>query len=439
MRRKAGWRKARRLTVTPMTETRSHPKSCQDEKDPSALPVGDALAVILKYAGAVAGTEKLALRSALGRVLARPVISPVDVPAHRNSAMDGFALAAADLPESGTGDLSVVGSAYAGTPFRRGVGAGECVRIMTGAKMPEGADTVVIQEEAEQVGERIRITADNKQGQNVREAGEDIAAGDTVLAQGTRIGPAQLGLLASLGIAELSVNRRPRVAIFSSGDELRSLGESLEEGEIYDSNRYTLYGMLCELGVDVIDMGVIRDEREAIRGALEEAAGQADVVLTTGGVSVGEADYLQDEAARLGEILFSKVAIKPGRPLTFGRVANVLFFGLPGNPVAVMVGFYQFVRPALKRLMGEASVTTPTFAVRSASKLKKAPNRTEVQRGVLELDADGDLTVRLAGRQGSGILSSMSKGNCFILLPHDGGPVAPGDMVEVQPFDMLRW
>lgn len=415
-----------------------NPKSCQDEIDPGALPVGDALAIIVDRTGAVAGTEKVSLRCALGRVLAQPLLSPTDVPAHRNSAMDGFALAGSDLPASGTTELSVIGTAYAGTPFKPAVGAGQCVRIMTGAKMPDGTDTVVIQEKVEHEGDHIRIAADNKQGQNVREAGEDITAGDRVLGAGTRIGPAQLGLLASLGSAELSVKRRPRVAFFSSGDELRSLGEALEEGEIYDSNRYTLYGMLSELGVDIIDMGVIRDERSAIRGALEEAAGQADVVLTTGGVSVGEADYLQDEAAQLGEILFSKVAIKPGRPLTFGRIGEALFFGLPGNPVAVMVSFYQFVRPALKRLMGDTSDAPTAFLVRSASKLRKAPNRTEVQRGILELDANREVTVRLTGRQGSGVLSSMSQGDCFILLPHDGAQVDPGDMVEVQPFDMLR-
>jgi len=416
-----------------------NPKSCQDESDPSALPAGDALAIIMDRASAVAGTEKVSLRCALGRVLARPLLSPSNVPAHRNSAMDGFALAGSDLPASGTAELRVIGTAYAGTPFKRAVGAGQCVRIMTGAKMPDGADTVVIQEKVEHMDDCIRIAADNKMGQNVREAGEDIAAGDSVLTAGTRIGPAQLGLLASLGLAELSVIRRPRVAFFSSGDELRSLGEALAEGEIYDSNRYTLHGMLSELGVNIIDMGVIRDEREAIRGALEEAAGQADVVLTTGGVSVGEADYLQGEASQLGEILFSKVAIKPGRPLTFGRIGNALFFGLPGNPVAVMVSFYQFVRPALKRLMGDVSDALPAFPVKSASKLRKAPNRTEVQRGVLVLDANREVTVRLSGRQGSGVLSSMSQGNCFILLPHDGGPLEPGDMVEVQPFDMLRW
>ena len=422
-----------------MNTSPPNPKSCQDESDPSALPAGDALAIIMDRASAVAGTEKVSLRCALGRVLARPLLSPSNVPAHRNSAMDGFALAGSDLPASGTAELRVIGTAYAGTPFKRAVGAGQCVRIMTGAKMPDGADTVVIQEKVEHMDDCIRIAADNKMGQNVREAGEDIAAGDSVLTAGTRIGPAQLGLLASLGLAELSVIRRPRVAFFSSGDELRSLGEALAEGEIYDSNRYTLHGMLSELGVNIIDMGVIRDEREAIRGALEEAAGQADVVLTTGGVSVGEADYLQDEASQLGEILFSKVAIKPGRPLTFGRIGNALFFGLPGNPVAVMVSFYQFVRPALKRLMGDVSDAPPAFPVKSASKLRKAPNRTEVQRGVLELDANRELTVRLSGRQGSGVLSSMSQGNCFILLPHDGGPLEPGDMVEVQPFDMLRW
>ena len=411
-------------------------ESCQDPTD-SSLSMRQALEAIAANVKPVRGRHALDLRRALGHRVAVPVISPIDVPAHRNSAMDGYALNGADLPSEGTRELKVVGRAMAGTPFSGTIGPGECVRIMTGAKMPVGTDTVVIQERAEANGDLVRVDSGNSPLQNVREAGEDISAGSIVLDAGRKIGPAELGLLASLGVPEVVVRRRVRVAFFSSGDEIRSIGEPLAEGQIYDSNRYTLYGMLSRLGADVVDMGVIPDREETISEALEEAAATADLILTSGGVSVGEADYIASCLRRLGSVHFSKVAIKPGRPLTFGHIGGTPFFGLPGNPVAVMITFLQFVRPGLKIMMGEASPLTPAFKVRSRSRLRKSPGRTEFQRGILEQDAQGELTVKSTGRQGSGVLSSMSTGNCFILLPENAGTVEPGDWVDVQPFSLF--
>ncbi len=407
--------------------------SCQDPVDHS-LSMPEALRLIEQQTRPVRGHESLALRDALGRTLAESVISPMNVPAHRNSAMDGYALAGTELPDRGDRELRVVGTAYAGRPFQETVGPGECIRIMTGAKMPDETDTVVIQERVELNGESIRIDSDNRPGQNLRQAGEDITAGSTLLAAGQPIGPAQLGLLASLGIPEVAVRRRVRVAFFSSGDEVKSIGEPLAEGEIYDSNRFTLYGMLTRLGADVLDMGVVPDRQESITSALREAAEMADLVLTSGGVSVGEADYIAAALREAGRIHFSKVAIKPGRPLTFGTIGESRFFGLPGNPVAVMITFLQFVRPALKRIQGEENIFTPSFQVPCRSSLRKLPGRTEIQRGILEAGENGEWQVRTTGRQGSGVLSSMSTGNCFILLPDAAGSVEPGDLVQVQPF-----
>jgi len=422
-----------------MTTPNFQASSCQSEIDEQAIGFSEARRIVAGAIGPLPGTEALALRSALGRILAKPVIAPVDVPPHRNSAMDGFALLGADLPTEGAGVFPVVGTSWAGKPFAGVLPPGSCVRIMTGAKLPKGADTVVIQEQTEAVGDdSVRIGTGNRTGQNIREPGEDIARGSTVLHAGRRIGPAQLGLLASLGVAEVQVRRRPRVAFFSTGDELRSVGEPLGEGEIYDSNRYTLYGMLSELGVDILDLGVVRDRRDDIVDALRRASHDADLVLTTGGVSVGEADYIEEATRELGTILFSAVAMKPGRPLTFGRLADASFFGLPGNPVAVMVAFYQFVRPALKLMSGEDGWFDNGFRLPCSSRLRKSRNRTEIQRGIFGPSAGGGLGVRSTGQQGSGVLSSMSSGNCFILLPEQGVAVEPGDLVEVQPFDLLR-
>lgn len=401
-----------------------------------ALVVEQARQRILAAVEPVAGVEKIALRSALGRILAEDICSPIDVPAHTNSAVDGYALASADLSPEGATRLRVIGTSWAGRPFHGRVPAGECVRIMTGAALPAGADTVVMQEYAQAEGDSIRVEQPLRAGENVRAAGEDLAKGQLALARGKQILPPELGLLASLGMAEVAVWRRLRVAFFSTGDELRSIGQPLAEGEIYDSNRYTLYGMLARLGVDMLDMGVIRDDRDAIQQAFLEAAANADVIVTSGGVSVGEADYVKETLERLGEIDFWQIAMKPGRPLAFGRVRGAAFFGLPGNPVSVMVTFYQFVEPALRRMMGQkdARPAFATFKVRCVSRLHKRPGRAEFQRAILEPDASGEWVVRATGQQGSGILRSMSAANCFVILPQQGKTIEPGAYVDVQPF-----
>ncbi|MDZ7843001.1 MAG: gephyrin-like molybdotransferase Glp [Gammaproteobacteria bacterium] len=413
--------------------------SCLDDFEVGSISTAAARRRILEAAAPLAGAERVHLRAALGRVLGGDIASPLAVPGHTNSAMDGYAVAIASLPSSGTAELTVAGSSFAGHPFNGVVATGQCVRIMTGAVMPADTDTVIPQEHAETLsGARIRIDDRHREGQNVRRAGEDIRRGDIVAPRGRRLAAPDLGLLASLGVGEVTVTRRPRVAFFSTGDELRSLGDRLEPGEIYDSNRYTLYGMLIGLGADIIDMGVVADTPEATLDAFRRAAADADVVITSGGVSVGEADYIKDSVAALGSIEFSKVAMKPGRPLTFGRVGEALFFGLPGNPVSVMVTFYLFVQPALRRLAGESDVQPLILRARCQSKLRKKPGRTEYQRGILASDATGELTVERTGPQGSGILSSMAQANCFIVLPADFETAEAGDSVPVIPFGELR-
>jgi molybdopterin molybdotransferase len=407
--------------------------SCADDYDPDSMPVAKARAFIHQFLHPIEGTLRVPVRTALGRVLAEDVLSPVDVPAHRNSAMDGWALRAADLQVEGETTLAEVGASFAGRPFAGTMGAGQCVRIMTGGVVPEGADTVVMQERARARGKSIAFAPGQKPGQNVREAGEDLKAGSVALRRGRIVRPAELGLVASLGIGELAVYRPLRVAFFSTGDELKSIGTTLAEGEIYDSNRYTLFGMLARLGCDVLDMGVVRDDPQLIERAFQQAAANADVVITSGGVSVGEADFVKGMLAKLGEVVFWKIAMKPGRPLAYGKIGTAHFFGLPGNPVSVMVTFYQFVRDALLVLMGAHPVDpVPTFTATCSARLKKAPGRTEFQRGILTRGADGRLEVRPTGEQGSGILKSMSDANCFIILGDATGNVEPGASVEVQ-------
>jgi len=417
------------MNTTALTITQA---SCADDYDPNSMPVAKARAFIHQFLDPVTGVLRVPVRSALGRVLAEDIVSPVNVPSHRNSAMDGWALRGADL-SGGEATLTEIGVSFAGKPFSGKVASGQCVRIMTGGVVPEGADTVVMQERAKAAGKSITFAGGQKVGQNVREAGEDLKSGSIALRRGRIVRAAELGLIASLGIGEISVYRPLRVAFFSTGDELKSIGTTLGEGEIYDSNRYTLYGMLTRLGCDVLDMGVIRDDPELIERAFEKAAASADVVITSGGVSVGEADFVKSMLAKLGEVVFWKIAMKPGRPLAYGKIGSAHFFGLPGNPVSVMVTFYQFVRDALLVLMGAHPVEpVPTFRATCTSMLKKAPGRTEFQRGILTQAPDGTLTVRPTGEQGSGILKSMSDANCFIILGDDTGNVEPGASVEVQ-------
>jgi molybdopterin molybdotransferase len=422
--------------------TLAHIVSCMDDYDPNALPIETARRVIRSFLAPVAANERVAVRAALGRVLGADVISTVDVPAHDNAAMDGGAVRGGDLRADGDTALTEIGTAFAGRAFHGEVGPGQCVRIMTGAVMPAGCDTVVIQEIVQAESTRILVPAGQKIGQNRRFAGEDLARGRPVLHAGQAIGPAELGLAASLGLAELTVRRRLRVAFFSTGDELASVGSPLGEGEVYDSNRYTLYGMLARLGVEIVDMGVVRDDPAALERAFREAAACADAVISSGGVSVGEADFTRELLGRMGEVLFWKIAMKPGRPMAFGQVRAdgraAHFFGLPGNPVAVMVTFYALVREALLVLAGRTGdVSPPLVQVPCSAALKKNPGRTEFQRGVVACDERGRWSVRLTGQQGSGVLRSMSEANCLIVLEHARGSVQPGEPVSVLLFEGL--
>ena len=414
--------------------------SCADDYDPNSMPVAKARELIRTFLTPVTAVERVHVRSALGRVLAHDLLSPIAVPGHDNSAMDGYAVRFSDLNPAGETTLKRVGESFAGKPWTGAIGLGECVRIFTGGVMPEGADTVVMQERASEEAGRVKIVqgAVSKAGQNRRFAGEDLKAGQIVFRAGQRLHPAELGMIASLGIGEVGVYRRLRVAFFSTGDELKSIGMPLGAGEIYDSNRYTIHGMLMRLGCEVVDMGVVEDAPERLEHAFATAARSADVVITSGGVSVGEADYVKQLLDKLGEVLFWKIAMRPGRPLAYGKIGSAHFFGLPGNPVSVMVTFYEFVRDALLILQGQREVAPlPTFKVRLSAPIRKVPGRTEFQRGILTPDGNGGFTVHTTGDQGSGILSSMSQANCFIVLPTDVGNVPAGELVDVQLLEGL--
>ena len=423
--------------------------SCVAGYDPNALPVAQAQAFIARLVPKVQAVESLALRSALGRVLARDIVSPIAVPSHDNSAMDGFALRSADLVADGDTLIAVAGTAFAGQPFNGTVPPGQGLRIMTGAVMPEGLDTVVPQEFTTQFDDgRIRIPAGIVEaGDNRRLRGEDLALGEPALNAGRLLTPADLGLMASLGQNEVPVFRRLRVAFFSTGDELRSIGQPLEPGCVYDSNRYTLWGMLSRLGFELIDLGVVPDEPAALAAAFTQAAANADAVITSGGVSVGEADHTKQIMRELGEVLFWTIAMRPGRPMAIGRIGappvadghvsggrQAILFGLPGNPVAVMVTFYAFVRNALLAMSGAQVQPLPLLRAVSEAPMRKKPGRTEYQRGIVSQAEDGRWTVRITGAQGSGILRSMSKANGMVVLHHNQGNVAAGDLVDVMPF-----
>jgi molybdopterin molybdotransferase len=405
-----------------------------DDLPLGTLTVEEALEAIQQQVHAVRGVERIALRGGLDRVLAEPVTAPRDVPPHRNSAMDGYALRADDLPDTGEVTLGVTGESFAGAPYAGTVKAGECVRIMTGAVVPEGADTVVMQEQVHRKNDQITLTTGHTRGQNIRHPGEDMKQGATVLEPGRLLNAADIGLLASMGFAEVSVLRKPRVVFFSTGDELKGIGEPLGEGDIYDSNRYTLHALLSRMNIEMIDQGVIPDDPEAVRRAFSNASELGDLVITSGGVSVGEADYVKQTLDELGEVGFWKIAMKPGKPLAFGRLGQAWFFGLPGNPVSTMATFALFVRPALQIMKGARVEKPLSLRARLVTDVKKTPGRKDYQRGILSQAENGQLSVSTTGLQESHVLSSMSKANCFIVLPRESGPVAAGAEVEVIPF-----
>ncbi len=404
--------------------------------DPQALSadgVGEFLAQLVEP---LRETEEVAILEALGRVLAQDLISPISVPPHDNSAMDGFAFDAGQLRPDAPLVLEVVGTALAGKAWQGRVGAGQCVKIMTGAIMPAGLDTVVPQEFVTVQGTQLTIPPGLLQpGDNRRLKGEDLHEGKPALLAGERLLPAACGLLASLGLKTVPVRRRLRVAYFSTGDEILSLGEPPREGAVYDSNRYTVFGLLTRLGCEVIDMGVVRDEPALLEAAFTEAATTADAIITSGGVSVGEADYTRAMMKKLGDVEFWRIAMRPGRPMAVGRIGNSVLFGLPGNPVAVMVTFLAFVRPALLQMMGARPESVPLLQARSEEAIRKKPGRTEYQRGIVRRASDGSLTVRSTGNQGSGVLSSMVQANGVMVLHHAQGNIAAGDAVDVLMFE----
>jgi molybdopterin molybdotransferase len=408
--------------------------------DPKALSA-EAVAEFLRRLAPTATdrpTESLAVIEALDRIVAQDIVSPVSVPPHDNSAMDGYAFDGAALSAGAELRLRCIGTALAGPVWPGQVQAGECVKIMTGAVMPAGLNTVIPSEFVRAEGEHIVFSAAAvRPGDNRRLCGEDLQLGQVALKRGTRLGPAALGLLASLGIPQVRVQARLRVAYFSTGSEILSLGQPPREGAVYDSNRYTVLGLLTRLGCQMIDLGVCPDDPTLLRQRFTQAAEQADVVITSGGVSVGEADFTKAMMRELGDVAFWRIAMRPGRPMAVGRIGSCVLFGLPGNPVAVMVTFLAFVRPALLRLMGAADTPLPVVRARSAEKLRKKPGRTEFQRGVLSRRPDGDWEVRTTGQQGSGVLRSMVEADGLMVLPHEQGDVQVGDWVDVMLFDAV--
>lgn len=403
--------------------------------EPSLLPLADALARMQATVQSVTETETVSLQFALDRILAQPIIAGLDVPAHDNSAMDGYALRALSNSDSDlTQPLRLIGTALAGHPFAGHVETGCCVRIMTGAPLPSGADCVVMQENTHANGEWISINQKPHPDENVRHRGEDIAAGDLILAQGKHLGPVEIGLLASLGINSVGVFRRLRVAVLSTGDELTPPGQPLAPGQIYDSNRYSIIAMLQRLGAEIIDIGLIHDDATAISNALSSAAAQADAVISSGGVSVGDADFVKDVLDELGNIGFWKVAIKPGKPFAFGSIGNCKFFGLPGNPVSALVTMHQLALPILRQMAGETVEPELLLPITAQTAFKKQPGRCDFQRG--RLGANGERTVvSRNGAQGSGVLTSLSGANCYVVLERERGSVSADETVNVLPFD----
>lgn len=402
---------------------------------PGLKPVELALQEMLASVSNQQAVISVETPQALGHILATDVTSPVNVPAFNNSAMDGYAFRAADHTQGEP--LTLVGTAFAGSPFEAEIPSGACIRIMTGAPVPAALDTVEMQENVTAQGDLITFHQAIKPGQHVRSKGEDIQLGQTVLAKGKRLTPRDIPLIASLGIAEVAVYQPLTVAIFSTGDELKPVGTPLQHGQIYDSNRYSLHAVLQNFNVNIIDHGIIPDDLDALRATFHQANEQADVVITSGGVSVGEADYTKTVLDELGEIGFWKLAIKPGKPFAFGKLKNSVFFGLPGNPVSALVTLVQLAIPTMQAMAGETPTPATRFNAISQTAFRKSPGRTDFQRGIYHVNEHGQIEVASTGSQGSGVFSSMSVSNCFIILEQERGAVAAGETVTIEPYGHL--
>ncbi|EOW0281173.1 bifunctional molybdopterin-guanine dinucleotide biosynthesis adaptor protein MobB/molybdopterin molybdotransferase MoeA [Vibrio cholerae] len=425
------WR-AQQIQPHTVSDSKNSPVACCDTLSPAFLSVEQGREKILSLISPLAETESVAIQECYQRVLAREVFSPINVPAYRNSAMDGYALRGDDLERD---SYRVVAEVLAGSHYAKTVELGEAVKIMTGAPMPLGADTVVMREQATQNGELVSFAgAKIKAGQNVRQAGEDLAQGQAVFSTGQRLLSPEMGMLASLGFAHADVFRSLKVAIFSTGDEVQAPGGDIEPNSIFDSNRFTLTGLLKQLGCQVIDLGIIEDDEAKMMQVLEKAAKQADMVITSGGVSVGDADFIKSALEKLGHIDFWRINMRPGRPLAFGQIAGKPFFGLPGNPVAVMVSFINFVEPALRKMQGEQGWQPLKVNAIALEDLRSRQGRTEFSRGVCAFNTQGQLTVRTTGKQGSGILRSMSEANCLIEIAPAIDTVKVGESVTIIPL-----
>ncbi|MFD2180364.1 molybdopterin molybdotransferase MoeA [Veronia pacifica] len=402
---------------------------------PGLMPVSTAISTILDAATPLTATETVNISDAIDRVVANDIHSPLNIPPFANSAMDGYAVRTKDF--EGNTSLKVIGKSFAGAPFTGKCTEGTCVRIMTGAEVPRGADAVIMQEQAEVSGESVQILTTPDTQQNIRPVGDDVSKGAVVIPAGTRLTPREIPMLATLGIARVNVVKRPVVAFFSTGDELKQMGEPLGPGEIYDSNRYTIAAMLDKMGCETLDLGVIPDDKEQLQHAFLSAADSADVIVTSGGVSVGEADYTKDILAQEGEVNFWKIAIKPGKPFAYGTVGNALFCGLPGNPVSALVTLYVLVQPMLAKLSGHSQWQAPAqLTAKATSTFRKSPGRTDYQRAIYSIES-GELTVSTTGNQGSGAFSSLSLANCFAVLESERGRIEPGESVTIEPFNSV--
>ncbi|MCG9752366.1 bifunctional molybdopterin-guanine dinucleotide biosynthesis adaptor protein MobB/molybdopterin molybdotransferase MoeA [Vibrio brasiliensis] len=408
------------------------PAACCDTLSPAFLSVTQGQEKILSLVNTVTDTESCSVESSFGRVLAGDIISPVNVPQYTNSAMDGYAIRGDDLNRQ---HYQIVAEVLAGHAYDRPLEKGQAVKIMTGAPTPDLADTVVMREQATETSDGVTFSgATIKQGQNVRQAGEDLPMGSDVFSQGQRLSSAEMGMIASLGFGDCDVYRKLKVAVFSTGDEVQAPGSEQKANSIFDSNRFTIMGMLQNLGCEILDFGILEDNQQTMVDALQQASAQADVVITSGGVSVGDADYIKLALDQLGSIDFWRINMRPGRPLAFGQINDKPFFGLPGNPVAVMVSFINFVEPALRKMQGEVDWQPLKVNAIATESLRSRQGRTEFSRGVYQLDSRGQLTVTTTGKQGSGILRSMSEANCLIEISPAVDTVKVGESVTIIPL-----
>ena len=410
----------------------------------NALTATEAKETILNHTSVLKRVLTVPFENSLGSICAENIVSSINVPNHKNSAMDGYAInlksardrqTTASLWNRAPDKIKIIGTATAGSPYLGEPDLLAAVQVMTGAVIPPGYDTVVINEDVSIRRGHIDIKEFPIKGSNVRNAGEDLKRGEICVHQNKKLTAADVGLLASIGTANIKIYDKPKVTIFSTGDEVKNPSENLSFGQIYDSNRYTLAGMLQKMGMEIIDIGIIPDDPLILKKTLKEASLHSDVLITTGGVSVGARDHIRKVLREIGTILFWKIKIKPGRPFTFGNINNCLYFGLPGNPVSAMITFSQFVSPSLSKLSGGIPKNAFLIKAKAVTQIRKIAGRTEYQRGFYQTKKDEIVWVKPENNQGSGVLNSMSRANCIIHLPDEQGTIEKGQFVMIEPFE----